>query len=76
VSEQHIITATEIKAARKLLGWTQEELAAASGVSMPMISFMENNKPRPGKRAFGYVRMALERAGVEFQENEPPRLKR
>jgi len=74
MSEQPL-TSEQIRAARKLLRWSQEHLAAVSGVSSPMISFMENNKPGPGRRAFLTIRSTFERAGVEFPDEAPPRLK-
>ncbi|MEH3065447.1 MAG: helix-turn-helix transcriptional regulator [Methylobacterium radiotolerans] len=59
----------QLRAARAALGWSQDQLAAASGVSVPTIKRLE-----PG---FGLVqtrvdtldklRRALEAAGVEFR---------
>ena len=57
-----------------MLRWTQEHLADVSGVSKPIIS-MENDKLKLVRRAFEDVRMAIERAGVEFPEDEAPKIK-
>ena len=58
----------QIKAARALLGWSQENLAAASGVSVPTVKRLEaadgplGGRPETGKK----LRTALEKGGIEF----------
>lgn len=58
----------QLRAARALLGWSQSDLADASGVSLPTIKRVE-----PGEGAIpanldtaSKLRSALERAGVAF----------
>ena len=63
-----MLTATQIRAARALLGWSQPALAAASGLSLPTIVRMEGQQG-PGRSAaanVAAVQRALENAGVVF----------
>ncbi|MCA3485850.1 MAG: helix-turn-helix transcriptional regulator [Rhodobacter sp.] len=62
------ISIKQVKAARALLGWTQPDLAAASGVSVPTIARLESEDGTLGGRAStgAAIRAALEAAGVEF----------
>jgi transcriptional regulator with XRE-family HTH domain len=57
-----------MKAARALLGWSQRQLAKASGVSAPTIKRLESQTGALGGRADTAARIvaALESAGVEF----------
>ena len=63
-----MLTATQIRAARALLGWSQPALAAAAGVSLPTIVRMEGRQG-PGRSSAANVyavQKALEDAGVVF----------
>jgi transcriptional regulator with XRE-family HTH domain len=63
-----MLTATQIRAARALLGWSQPTLAKASGVSLPTIVRMES-QAGPGRSAAANVdavQRALEGSGVLF----------
>jgi transcriptional regulator with XRE-family HTH domain len=64
------ISIRQIKAARSLLGWSQDDLAASSGVSKPTIGRLEaidTNEPIGGRAETGAALVAaLEKAGVEF----------
>ena len=55
------VSIRQIKAARALLAWSQEELAAAADVSIPTIKRLEAQDGPLGGRS-----SALEAAGVEF----------
>ena len=65
-----MINVPQLRAARALLGWSQDDLAAQSGVSKPTIARLELGAGEIG----GYVstqaklRKALEDAGVIFVE--------
>jgi transcriptional regulator with XRE-family HTH domain len=54
------------RAARGLLGWTQQSLADAANVSLTTIQFFETNKREPIPNNLAAIRRALEAAGVEF----------
>ncbi|WP_092237677.1 helix-turn-helix transcriptional regulator [Bradyrhizobium sp. Gha] len=64
------ISIRQIKAARSLLGWSQEDLAVQSGVSKPTVGRLEaidSDEPIGGRPETGEALVvALEKAGVEF----------
>jgi transcriptional regulator with XRE-family HTH domain len=62
------VSIRQVKAARSLLAWSQEELAAAAGVSVPTIKRLEaQDGPLGGRDQTGAkIRWALESGGVEF----------
>lgn len=62
------VSIRQIKAARALLSWSQEQLASAAGISIPTIKRLEaQDGPLGGRNETGTkIRMALEAAGVEF----------
>lgn len=57
----------QVKAARKLLGWSQQDLET--------LAHLEIDR-KPLLKTVQAVRAALEAAGVEFPFGKPPRLKR
>jgi transcriptional regulator with XRE-family HTH domain len=67
------ISIRQIKAARSLLGWSQDDLAERSGVSKPTIGRLESQDGETlgGRQETGAALVAaLEEAGIEFiQEN-------
>jgi transcriptional regulator with XRE-family HTH domain len=67
------ISIRQIKAARSLLGWSQDDLAERSGVSKPTIGRLESQDGETlgGRQETGAALVAaLEKAGIEFiQEN-------
>jgi transcriptional regulator with XRE-family HTH domain len=58
----------QVKAARELLAWSQETLAAESGVSLPTVQRLEAKDGELGGRdeTREKIRASLENAGVEF----------
>jgi predicted transcriptional regulator len=62
------VSIRQIKAARSLLAWSQEELAAAADVSIPTIKRLEaQDGPLGGRDETGVkIRSALESAGIQF----------
>ena len=63
--EQSKAFATLSRAARELLGWTQSDLSAASGISISAIKNYERERTHTvGTTAA--LRAAFEREGVEF----------
>ena len=68
------ITAAQVRAARAMVKWTQQDLARASGVSLPTIKRMEaSDGPIRGITDNVWkVQRALEAAGVEFTNDDAP----
>jgi predicted transcriptional regulator len=70
MSEKSILKVSirQIKAARALLSWSQDDLAAAAGVSIPTIKRLEaQDGPLGGRNETGKKMIsALEIAGIEF----------
>jgi predicted transcriptional regulator len=62
------VSVRQIKAARALLAWSQEELSLAADVSIPTVKRLEAlDGPVGGRDETGFkLRAALESAGVEF----------
>lgn len=64
-----MITLAQIRAARALLNWKQEDLARAAGLSLPSINNLERGLYSPRFETMQAIEAALERAGIEFLEN-------
>lgn len=60
------MTAGQLRAARGLIGWTQENLAEKSGVSRSTIADFEAGTRAPYDRTLDLIRRALVDAGVDF----------
>lgn len=62
------VSIRQIKAARALLGWSQDDLAQSSGISAPTVKRLEAADGEIGGRPETGVALitALEKAGVEF----------
>jgi transcriptional regulator with XRE-family HTH domain len=60
------ITPSQCRAARGLIGWSQDQLVEASGVTRATIANFELGKRAPYERTLDELRAALESAGVEF----------
>ena len=70
-----LVMTRQIRAARSLLGWEQNDLALQSGVAVSTIRRLEKQNDRPVCANFQTVekiRCALERAGVEFLGDPSP----
>lgn len=63
------ITASQCRAARGLLKWSQPDLSERSGVNVQTISAFEKETATPTKRTLQKLIMALEIGGVELLEN-------
>ena len=68
---------SQLRAARALLGWSQERLAEASGVSIPTIKRLEPGEGLVQTRVdtLDKLRRALEASGVEFTNGGEPGVK-
>ncbi len=60
------ITPEQCRAARGLLGLSQEDLCKLAGVSRAPVADYEGGKTRPYASTLDKLRNALESAGVEF----------
>jgi predicted transcriptional regulator len=65
-----LVSISQVKAARALLGWSQETLAQKSGVSLPTIKRLEAQEGGIGGRQQTATKLiqALEAAGASFIE--------
>lgn len=68
------VSIPQIKAARALLGWSQDDLAARCGVSQPTIKRLEAEGGELGGRVETGEKIcrALEKAGIEFTNGGAP----
>ena len=65
------ITASQIRAARALLGWSQVEMANRCEVSHNTVSRLEATGKLPGRRILRDIVDAFESEGVEFVNKGP-----
>ena len=61
-----MVTPRQIKAARALLGWSQQELADKAIISLNALTRLESGKVDSRLSTLTAVHKALLRAGVEF----------
>jgi transcriptional regulator with XRE-family HTH domain len=60
------MTPAQCRAARALIGLSQEDAALAAGVGIQTLIAFENGKRQPYARTLDAIRAALEAAGVIF----------
>jgi ribosome-binding protein aMBF1 (putative translation factor) len=70
-----MITGRQVSAARKLLGWTRETLAAHAHVAQSIITICERGEEKQSEMVVDAIQDALEAAGVEFLDQNTVRLK-
>lgn len=70
-----MIEARQIRAARALLDWTRDDLAKASGVSVPALTQIEGEHRMARGSSLDKIRGALEGAGVVFTDNMGVKMK-
>jgi transcriptional regulator with XRE-family HTH domain len=61
-----MLTASQCRAARGLLDWTQQELADAARIGVATVRQFEGEATEPRQATLAVLRRALELAGVEF----------
>lgn len=61
-----MITPEQCRAARALLGWTQEDLATAANIGVVTIGQFEMKRVTPRHGTLVVIRHTLETAGIEF----------
>jgi transcriptional regulator with XRE-family HTH domain len=65
----------QCRAARGLLKWTQDDLAANAQVTVVTIRNFESDEPSSPHASLDVMRRALEKAGVEFTNGATPGVK-
>lgn len=60
------ISREQVRAARSLLDWTQDDLAGAASVATKTIADFERGERQPQTRTLRDIREALEQAGIQF----------
>ena len=61
-----MVTPAQCRAARGLLGWSQQELARQAGVGIVTVHQLETGVSQPRRATLDVIRRALESAGIEF----------
>ncbi|MGI9475100.1 MAG: helix-turn-helix domain-containing protein [Hyphomicrobiaceae bacterium] len=61
-----MFTPEQLRAARALLNWSQDDLATAAGVAVMMIKNYERHLSDPRLSSMIKLKTTLEEAGVEF----------
>jgi len=68
-----MISIEQIKAARALLGWSQEELGRQAGLSHPTVKRLEGNTElKASAEARDKIIHTLEAVGIEFTNGKKP----
>jgi transcriptional regulator with XRE-family HTH domain len=69
-----MLSVEQVKAARKLLGWSQLTLSLEAGLSHRAVVDFETRVGHPRQKTVFLIQRALEASGVEFRpDQEPPR---
>jgi transcriptional regulator with XRE-family HTH domain len=68
-----MVTSRQVRAARALLGWTQEVLADKALVALTALKRLESDRLSVRDATRDAVRKALEAAGIVFLSSGPPR---
>jgi transcriptional regulator with XRE-family HTH domain len=75
LKEVKMIIGEQVRAARTLLGWSQDKLAAHAHLTGSTVSAIERNKAGWESAAM-MIHRTLQKAGVEFPEGEPVRMRK
>jgi transcriptional regulator with XRE-family HTH domain len=67
-----MITASQCRAARGLLDWTQQELADAARIGVATVRLFESEATETRQATLTVLRQAFELAGVEFTNGDHP----
>jgi len=60
------ITTAQIRGARGILNWSQQDLAQRTGISATSIGSIENGQTTPRESTLSTIRKTLENSGIEF----------
>lgn len=69
------ITTAQIRGARGLLNWTQQDLSERTDISATSIGAIENGQTMPRESTLQAFRKAFEDAGIEFSDNQGVRFR-
>jgi transcriptional regulator with XRE-family HTH domain len=61
-----MINAAQCRAARGLIGWSQQELAKNAGIGTVAVHQLESGTSQPRRATLDVIRRAFEKAGVVF----------
>jgi predicted transcriptional regulator len=61
-----MVTPEQCRAARALLNWSQQELADSAAVGIVTVRQLEAALHEPRRSTLNVIRLAFEKAGVEF----------
>jgi transcriptional regulator with XRE-family HTH domain len=69
---EHMISRTQVRQARAILGWSVRDLAMRAFVSIAAVNLIEAADPLPSEnsRQLSAVRATFEAAGIEFLEGD------
>jgi len=67
-----MLTSAQCRAARGLLGWSQQHLADAAGVGVATVRLFEAGKGEQRRSTLTVIRQAFEAAGVDFTNGNQP----
>lgn len=70
-----LLSAAQCRAARALLGWSQDDLVSRSAITKKTIADFERDATNPYPRTLAAIRHAFEAAGVEFLPDNGVRLR-
>jgi transcriptional regulator with XRE-family HTH domain len=70
-----MITPRQIRAARALLNWSQQDLAKTSGIAISSIKNIENELTVARRESLSRIHDAFDASGIDFTENQGVRLK-
>jgi transcriptional regulator with XRE-family HTH domain len=65
-AKEFMITASQCRAARGLLDWTQQELADAARIGVATVRQLEGSGAETRQATLAVLKWALETAGIEF----------
>jgi len=65
-----MIVAPQVRAARALLGWTQDDLASRSEITHRTLAMFEVGKRMPHARTLAKIKEVLEGAGITFLKSD------
>ncbi len=66
-----MVTPRQIRAARALLGWSQQELADKAIISLNAVTRLERSEVDPRMSTVSALERALRKAGIEFLAEGP-----